>query len=63
VSQRPVGIDARTGKIDERKPRERLERGARLHLAALHAFEQFEHPFAVHRSSRLRTVSQGARSG
>jgi hypothetical protein len=58
-----VGVHARPGKIDEGQPRQRLERGARLDLAALNPLEQLEHPLPIHRASEPGTVSQCVSTG
>lgn len=63
MTKRPVRIDPHAGNVDEGKPRKRLERRARLDLAALHTLEQLEHPIAIHTASEPRTVSQCARTG
>jgi hypothetical protein len=58
-----MGVDPHARKVDEGQSRQRLERGPRLDLAALHALEQLEHPLPIHRASEPRTVSQGERPG
>jgi hypothetical protein len=56
-----MGVDARARKVDEGQTRQRLERGARIDLAAPHALEQPEHLLPIHRASEPRTVSQSVR--
>jgi hypothetical protein len=58
-----MGVDAYARKVDEGQARQRLQRGARLDLAALDTLEQLEHPFPIHRASEPRTVSQSVRTG